>query len=227
MENSDLNCIRLVQNGLNKAAFLARETSFVPLLLLRLLLAVAFISAGLSKLDGFANTVAWFGNDDWGLGLPFPYLMAILATWTEILGGLLLLLGFATRLAAIPLGVTMLVAIFAVHLPYGWFAIAPSNPENSQAKIAAMVGFPGAQESLENSLEVGARLARAKGILKSHGNYNWLTEKGSFVVLNNGVEFAVIYLSMLLVLLYFGPGRYLSIDYWFARFWHKRVFESA
>jgi uncharacterized membrane protein YphA (DoxX/SURF4 family) len=54
--------------------------------------------------------------------------------------------------------------------------------------------------------------------LCEHSNFSWLTEKGSFVVLNNGIEFAVTYLIMLLSLLFTGGGRWVSLDYWFARY---------
>jgi putative oxidoreductase len=98
-----------------------------------------------------------------------------------------------------------------------WFAIAPSDPATSTVLPLAQVGFPGAQASLENSEAVGERLTRAKRILREHGNYPWLTEKGNLVILNNGIEFAATYFIMLLVLFFYGAGRYLSLDYWFAR----------
>jgi uncharacterized membrane protein YphA (DoxX/SURF4 family) len=47
----------------------------------------------------------------------------------------------------------------------------------------------------------------AKEILQEHGNYSWLTGKGSFVILQNGAEFVVTYIIMLLSLISFGPGR--------------------
>lgn len=194
-----------------------RKLDFVAPLLLRLYLAPIFIAAGLTKMAGFENTVAWFGNPDWGLGLPFPWLMAFLATATELVGGFLLLFGLATRYIAVPLMVTMLVAAFAVHWDDGWFAIAPSDPSTSMAKPLAAVGFPGAEASLANSEEVGQRLDAARSILREHGNYNWLTGKGSLVVLNNGIEFAATYFIMLLSLFFTGAGRYLSIDYWIDR----------
>lgn len=133
----------------------SRKADFLAPLLLRLFLAPVFISAGLTKLSGFDNTVAWFGNPDWGLGLPFPMFLAFLAMATEIVGGFLLLFGLATRYIAVPLMITMLVAIFAVHWQDGWFAIAPSNPQTSMAQPLAAVGFPGAEQSLANSEEVG------------------------------------------------------------------------
>lgn len=169
----------------------AKSIDFLAPLALRIYLFFPFWMAGTTKLNSFADTVAWFGNSDWGLGLPFPEMLAFLATWTEILGAVLLLVGLATRYITIPLIITMLVAIFAVHLDSGWYAIAQSTDP-----------------------EVAERLNRAKDILREHGNYSWLTEKGGFVILNNGVEFAVTYLLMLLVLFFQGAGRIFSIDYW-------------
>jgi uncharacterized membrane protein YphA (DoxX/SURF4 family) len=160
----------------------------------RLFLAPVFWSAGTQKIAGMQQTIEWFGNPDWGLGLPFPSLLAHLAAYTEVLGAVLLLLGLATRWISIPLMITMLVAIFAVHWDYGWAAIADSGAS-----------------------EIAVRLGTARDILIEHGNYAWLTEKGSLVVLNNGIEFAVTYLIMLLSLFFTGGGRYVSLDYYLSR----------
>jgi uncharacterized membrane protein YphA (DoxX/SURF4 family) len=142
--------------------------------------------------------VQWFGNADWGLGLPLPWLMASLATATEVIGAVLLLFGFGVRWVTIPLMITMLVAIFSVHLQHGWQAVVdPQSP------------FPP-----EDIAEAGERLERARAILQEHGNYEWLTNSGNFVISNNGVEWAVTYLIMLLALLILGGGRLVSIDYW-------------
>lgn len=169
-------------------------------LALRLYLVPVFWMAGTHKISGMENTIQWFGNPEWGLGLPYPWLMAHLAAYTEALGAILLLLGLATRWVSIPLMVTMLVAIFAVHWPNGWSAIADS-------------GAP----------EVAVRLDAAKDILREFGNYGWLTEKGNFVILNNGVEFGVTYLLMLFALFFTGGGRYTSIDYYLSRLWPERA----
>ncbi len=171
---------------------------FLGPLALRLYLFPIFWMAGTKKLDSFQSTVDWFGNPDWGLGLPFPYLLAGLATWTEIIGALCLLIGFAVRWISIPLMVTMIVAMVTVHWANGWLAIAEG-------------AGPFATERTIGGIE---RLNRAKSILQEHGNYDWLTENGSIGVLNNGIEFAATYFIMLLVLFFIGAGRYFSIDYW-------------
>jgi len=198
----------------------------VPALMIRIYLAPVFIIAGYSKLQlgnpdvtGLAslmadpNIVNWFGNSDWGLGLPLPGLMANLAAWTEFLGGWLLLFGILTRLVSIPLMFTMIVAATSVHAENGWFAITPTNPDTSPAKMVSWLGFEQAEQSILNSTEAGEKLERMRSILDENGNTSWLYENGSIVILNNGIEFAVTYLIMLLALFFIGAGRYTSIDY--------------
>lgn len=204
----------------------------------RLILAPVLIIAGYHKLqlpnlgnEGVSffqalmpdpNVVEWFGNSEWGLGMPLPELMAFMAGWTEFVGGWLLLFGLAARFVSIPLAGTMLVAALTAHLGNGWFAIAPSNPDTSAAQVYAWLGFDAAEESLKNSEEVSTRLSAARSLLREHGNNSWLTEKGSFVVLNNGVEFAITYLFMLLTVFFMGGGRFVSIDYWLNRWIRKQ-----
>ena len=43
--------------------------------------------------------------------------------------------------------------------------------------------------------------------------------KPALMVLNNGIEFAVTYLVMLVALFFSGAGRWFSLDYWLARQW--------
>ena len=165
------------------------------------------IQAGWTKHTGFADVVEWFGNHEWGLGLPFPSLLAGLATYAELVGGVLLLLGLFTRLASVPLLVTMLVAMVKVHAENGWLAIADSGSWLAN-------GVLWTDESVMQSAE---KLAAAKALLREHGHYDWLTSSGNFVVLNNGIEFAATYFVMLLVLFFYGGGRYFAVDYWLKR----------
>lgn len=178
-----------------------RQADFLAPLALRLYLFPVFWDAGTTKWNSFENTAQWFGNPEWGLGLPFPGLMAALATGTEVFGAIMLLFGFGVRWISIPLMITMLVAAFAVHWQNGWLAIASGS------------GF----FASERTAEAVERLDRAKSILQEHGNYSWLTEHGSLVVLNNGIEFAATYFIMLLALFFIGGGRLVSVDYWIAK----------
>jgi len=173
-----------------------RAVDFLAPLALRLYLVPIFWMAGTKKLADMDSIVQWFGDPDWGLGLPFPELMAWLATLTEVGGAILLLLGLATRWISIPMMFTMFVAAATVHWQNGWLAIAEGSGFFSSERTAGAI----------------ERLNVAKEILQEHGNYDWLTQNGSFVILNNGVEFAATYAIMLLILFFNGAGK-VSLDY--------------
>ncbi len=207
----------------------------VPALLLRLYLAPIFIMAGFSKtqllneeVTGIAsfmadpNIIAWFGNSEWGLGLPFPALLANLVILVEFFGGWLLLVGAFTRLISIPLMFTMIVAATTVHAPNGWFAITPTNPDTSAAKVLTWVGIEQAEASLENSRETSRRIEAMKSLLEENGNTDWLYENGNIVVLNNGIEFSATYFIMLLALFFIGAGRFTSVDYYMAKLFFSK-----
>ncbi len=189
-----------------------RLSEGLPLLLLRLYLVPVLLQAGWQKYLHFADTVAWFGNTEWGLGLPLPTLFAVLAIMAEVGGSLLLLVGLLTRFAAFSLAITMLVAMLTVHAKNGWLAIADASSWLADGTIVAS----------ERILAAPEKLARAREILQQHGNYDWLTASGNFVILNNGMEFAATYLLMLLCLLWFGGGRYVSLDYYAQQFLQRR-----
>ena len=175
---------------------ISRPADFLAPLLLRLYLVPIFWMAGTKKWASMEDTIAWFGNPDWGLGLRLPGLMAYLATFTEIFGAIFLLLGFAVRWISLPLMFTMIVAAVTVHLQNGWLAIAEGSGLFASDRTVGAI----------------ERLDRAKSILQEHGDYSWLTENGSLVILNNGIEFAATYFIMLLVLFFTGAGK-LSVDH--------------
>jgi putative oxidoreductase len=176
----------------------SQKLSGIAPLLLRLYLVPVFLQAGWNKYRHFDDTVAWFGNADWGLGLPLPALMAALAIVSEIGGAMLLALGLFTRLISLPLMATMLVAIFAVHWPNGWLAIADSSSWLANERV----------------MQSAEQLNAAKTLLQTHGDYDWLTQHGNFVILNNGIEFAATYFIMLLSLFFTGGGRFTSLDHY-------------
>ncbi|CAA0121536.1 Inner membrane protein YphA [BD1-7 clade bacterium] len=192
-----LGLLQTAQGWLNKT----REIDFLAPLLLRLYLIPVFWMAGTQKLAHFDSTVEWFGNPDWGLGLPVPWLMAALAVGAELGGAILYTLGLATRWISLPLMFTMIVAAVTSHAENGWLAIAAGD----------------GVFATERTMEAIERLTAVRSILMEHGNYEWLTEHGSIVVLNNGIEFAATYFIMILALFFYGGGRYVSLDYWIDR----------
>jgi len=178
-------------NGLQKMLDSTRAVDFLAPLALRLYLVPVFWMAANTKWDPFNEQSSLDGTIQWfgnSLGLPFPELMAYLAWGAEYVGAILLLLGLAVRWISVPLMITMIVAAM-VHLQNGWLAIA----------------------------EPSAQLDAARSILKEYGHYDWLTQNGPFVILNNGIEFATTYFIMLLALFFIGAGKYVSVDYWLAK----------
>lgn len=207
-----------------------QQSEFLLLFAVRLLLAPVMAVAGFSKLawnhpelTGLSRALAdpdvvlWFGNTEWGLGLPAPLCLATLVGYLELIGGFALLLGVATRLVAVPLLVTMLVAIVSVHLEHGWFAIAPSQGATSAAQFFGWFGLASAEQSLQQSAEVAQRLTAIRQLLAEHGDPDWIYAHGPVAILNNGAEFAVIYLLLLWQLIIRGAGCYLSLDYWISK----------
>ena len=77
----------------------------------RVLLALLFLPAGLSKIGGFSGTVGYIGS----AGLPMPEVAAALAIVVEVGGAVALILGIGTRFAALALALFTLVATFAFH----------------------------------------------------------------------------------------------------------------
>jgi putative oxidoreductase len=182
-----------------------RQVDFLAPLLLRMYLVPVFWMAGTKKVEGFEGIVEWFGNTEWGLGLPFPFLMAFLATATELFGAIALFFGVAVRWFSIPLMVTMLVAAGTVHWDNGWQAITD----------------PSAPFANERVIDASNKLAIVKETLQEYTNYDYITSSGSVVMLNNGIEFSITYFIMLLALLFIGAGRYVSVDYWVERALYK------
>ena len=92
-------------------------------LALRIPAGVIFIAHGAQKLFGWFGGHGLEGTGQWmaSIGLAPGILMALLAGSAEFFGGLLLIAGFLTRPAAAITALTMLAAIFAVHIGNGLF----------------------------------------------------------------------------------------------------------
>ncbi len=102
----------------------------------RVLLALLFLPAGIGKIGGFAGTVGYIGS----VGLPLPQLAAVLSIVVEVGGGLALLAGYGTRLAALALALFTLVATFVFH---NFWAMPPEQVMMQQLmffKNIAVVG---------------------------------------------------------------------------------------
>jgi putative oxidoreductase len=94
---------------------------------LRVIVGYGFIAHGLAKLSRGPSS---FSNTLHALGVPAPDVMAWATILVELIGGVAVLIGAFVSIASIPLAVVLLVAMFTVHLPYGFSSI----------KLAAVTG---------------------------------------------------------------------------------------
>jgi len=87
---------------------------------LRLIVGFGFMEHGFAKLSKGPDAFAAILH---ALAVPAPHFMAWVTILIELLGGLAILLGAFVSLVSLPMAALLLVAIFTVHLPYGFSSI--------------------------------------------------------------------------------------------------------
>ena len=115
---------RLISAWAGISAVLNKIGGWLPALVLRVILFYEFFWPGIMKFQG----ENWFGSikDDF----PFPFsvipveLSWFIATWSEILGGLALLIGLFTRFWSASLIILTIVAALGVHFPADWNSLS-------------------------------------------------------------------------------------------------------
>ena len=125
----------------SKLACLFSGRPSIGLLLLRVPIGIIFMAHGAQKLFG------WFGGDGLegviaqmaSLNIEPALFFALVVTCTELFGGLMLVVGFITRLAALGLAIDMIVAIIKVHFPHG--LLEPGGYQFPLALVAACVAL--------------------------------------------------------------------------------------
>jgi putative oxidoreductase len=80
----------------------------------RILLSIMFILAGFSKLTAISATAGWFGS----IGLPAPTVTAVVVGLVELVGGLAIVVGYQTRIAAIVIALFTVGATLIAHLDF-------------------------------------------------------------------------------------------------------------
>ncbi|HTQ04183.1 MAG TPA: DoxX family protein [Polyangiaceae bacterium] len=101
----------LIQVARERGEHVLKKLDFVAPSVARLTLGVLFMSTGWGKVHSLPKVTAFFAE----LGIPAPGLNAHVVSFVELVGGALLLVGFASRLAALPLMASMLVAILTAQ----------------------------------------------------------------------------------------------------------------
>jgi putative oxidoreductase len=133
----------IVDYLINLPERLSAHFAWLPPLFARIVVGWVFLWSGWGKLNALdritQNFVEW--------GIPFPHVLTPFVSGVEFVGGLLLLLGLFTRIAAVPLVITMIVAILSAKLAdvdsletlfgfeevaymalFGWLAVAGPGP---------------------------------------------------------------------------------------------------
>jgi putative oxidoreductase len=123
---------------------------------LRLIAGLIFTAHGAQKLFAWFGGYGLEGTGQWmeSIGLAPGYLMALMAGSAEFFGGLFLIVGFLTRPTSFVLAITMVVAVFFVHIDNGLF-MSNNGYEFSLALFAISISliFSGAGKlSLDNAL---------------------------------------------------------------------------
>ena len=145
--------ITLVKNALARLRAVADKLSFLGPTLARLTVGVVFFGTGWGKLHSLPDVTKFFAE----LGIPFPAFNARLTACTEFFGGILILAGLGTRLVALPLAFTMVVAIVTAKraqidgptalfgfeewsylVLFIWIALAGAGPLSLDALIARL-----------------------------------------------------------------------------------------
>lgn len=135
----------------------SRRLAWLPPLAARVTVGAMFVSTGWGKLQNLDRVIEFFQS----LGIPAPEYQAPFVAATEFSCGLLLVAGLATRFAAAPLVVTMLVAIRTALWPelegvidlfgkeeflfivlLGWLAVAGAGAVSLDALAARLLHAP-------------------------------------------------------------------------------------
>ena len=80
----------------------------------RIFLALMFVLAGYSKLTAIGGTAGWFES----LGLPMPTVVTVVAGLVELVGGLAIIVGYQTRIAALVIAAFTVAATLIAHMDF-------------------------------------------------------------------------------------------------------------
>jgi putative oxidoreductase len=123
---------------------------------LRLIVGYGFLADGISKISKGPESFAAILTN---IGTPAPQAMALITILTEVLGGDALLLGVALPMVSVPMAIVLLVAMFTVHLPYGFLSVKLLGVTPAGARF----GQPGVETDLLYLAGLAALVAGGPG----------------------------------------------------------------
>jgi uncharacterized membrane protein YphA (DoxX/SURF4 family) len=178
--------------------FIRTQTlDFLPLLAIRLYLIPIFYEGAHAKLTGFGALVEWFGA-------PAVAGRAAYAR-TAADGGACH--GDRNR---------------RLHLPRSGPVHAPDlgaadGDDDGGGPVGTLVARLGGDRGQDRGIDAAFPGLHGMAGPELPGRFNYITELGDPIILNNGIEFTVTYVILLAVLFFRGGGRWVSLDYWLAR----------
>jgi putative oxidoreductase len=101
-------------------------------ILLRFIVGYGFLAHGMAK---WSRGPEVFAGILQATGIPLPHVMAWVTIATEIVCGIAFLIGAFVDLVSIPAIILLAVAIFTVHLPYGFISIKLMSVQNGRAQF--------------------------------------------------------------------------------------------
>lgn len=142
----------MVNNG---RSILPQRVS-AALAVLRVVVGIIFVAHGAQKL--FTYGLAGVSGSFAGMGIPLPGITGPAVAFLEFFGGIALILGLLTRLAALGLAINMLGAIFIVHFAAGFFL-----PQGYEFALALFGGSVALALAGAGEYSVDAVIARRRG----------------------------------------------------------------
>ncbi len=130
---------------------------------LRFMVGYGFMEHGYAKLARGPDSFAIILH---AMGIPEPSLLAALTILVELIGGFAVLIGAFIPLASIPMAAVLLVAIFTVHLPYGFSSI----------KLESVIwqrSVPWCWEDRDHWPSIGFLFGITIALLPSHRAVHW------------------------------------------------------
>ena len=166
-----MTAISLISNARARALSMTQKLDWLGPLVARITLGVLFVSTGWGKVHSLEKVTAYFSE----LGIPFPGIQAPMVSFIELIGGALLVIGLASRIAAVPLIGSMAVAILTaqrenvhglpglvrarrVDLPRAPALGCPRGPRQDLARPRVFPPQPSRQQALHDGRRAFGRL---------------------------------------------------------------------